>query len=145
MSEFITPLLGGLLIGASASLLFVLLGRMAGVSGIFWNAINGIASFNLSENAWRICFVLGLILGPVLVHQFLGLAIPAAPSGGVVLAIVGGLIVGVGTRLGSGCTSGHGICGMARFSPRSIVATCTFMFFGFVCVYIARHVLGLGA
>jgi uncharacterized protein len=144
MTEFITPLIGGLLIGLSAALLFVLLGRIAGISGIFWNAINSVVDSKWSENAWRICFVIGLLLGPLFVHQFLDVSIPAAPSGGAMLAVVAGLLVGLGTRLGSGCTSGHGICGMARFSPRSVVATLTFMFFGFVCVYVARHVLGLG-
>ena len=123
-------------------MLFVLLGRIAGISGIFWNAVDGIASFKWSENAWRICFVVGLILGPFVVHQFLGIALPTAPSGGSVLAIVAGLLVGLGTRLGSGCTSGHGICGLSRMSVRSLVSVCTFMAVAGVVVFVIRTVMG---
>lgn len=141
MEAYIPALAGGLLIGGSAALLLIALGRIAGISGIFWGAVSGIAKLDIGANLWRIAFVLGLIVGPMIVHQMFGLAVPSAPQGSVALAIVSGLLVGFGTKLGSGCTSGHGICGMARFSPRSIVATLTFMAAGFVTVFIVRHVI----
>jgi uncharacterized membrane protein YedE/YeeE len=141
MEAFIPAIAGGLLIGGSAALLLIALGRIAGISGVFWGAISGLAKLDIASSMWRIAFVLGLIAGPVIVHQIFGLPVPAAPQGGVALAIVGGLLVGFGTKIGSGCTSGHGICGMARFSPRSIIATLTFMAAGFVTVFIVRHVI----
>lgn len=141
MQAFFPAIAGGLLIGGSAALLLITLGRIAGISGIFWSALAGIAKLEIGPNMWRITFVLGLIAGPVVVHQFFGLPVPSAPQGGVALAIVSGLLVGFGTKMGSGCTSGHGICGMARFSPRSILATLTFMAAGFVTVFVVRHVI----
>jgi len=141
MEAYIPALIGGLLIGGSAALLLVTLGRVAGISGIFYSAVEGAAKLKLNENLWRIAFVLGLIAGPVIVHQVFGVAVPSAPEGSTVMAIVAGLLVGIGTRMGSGCTSGHGICGMARFSPRSIVATLTFMAAGFATVFIVRHAI----
>jgi len=142
MAEFLPAIAGGLLIGGAAALLLALLGRVAGVSGIFYGALEGLIKVDISNALWRVAFIVGLILGPLIVHTFFGVAMPDAPQGSTVLAIVGGLLVGFGTRLGSGCTSGHGICGMARLSNRSIVATLTFMAAGFVAVFIFRHVMG---
>ncbi len=141
MEAFIPAIAGGLLIGGSAALLLIALGRIAGVTGVVWGAVSGLAKMDIASNMWRIAFVLGLIGGPIIVHQIFGLPVPAAPQGSVALAIVGGLLVGFGTKIGSGCTSGHGICGMARFSPRSIAATLTFMAAGFVTVFVVRHVI----
>lgn len=141
MENYIPALIGGLIIGGSAALLLGLSGRIAGISGIFWNAISGGVQGNFKEHGWRIAFVVGLIVGPFVVHALADVPIPSAPSGGAVMAIVAGLLVGFGTRMGSGCTSGHGICGMARFSPRSIVATLTFMAAGFVTVFVVRHIV----
>lgn len=141
MEAFIPAIAGGLLIGGAAAVLLIALGRVAGISGIFWSALSGIAKLELGPNMWRIAFVLGLIAGPIIVHQFFGLPVPSVPQGSMGLAIVSGLLVGFGTKMGSGCTSGHGICGMARFSPRSILATLTFMAAGFVTVFVVRHVI----
>ena len=141
MEAFIPAIAGGLLIGGSAALLLIALGLIAGVTGIFWSALHGIFKLDISANMWRIAFVLGLIGGPIIVHQFFGMPVPASPQGSVALVIIGGLLVGFGTKIGSGCTSGHGICGMARFSPRSIAATLTFMAAGFVTVFVVRHVI----
>lgn len=134
-----TALAGGLLIGGAAALLFVSLGRVAGISGIVWRSVSDAVSFNFNDSVWRIAFIVGLIAGPVAAHAFFEIPVPSAPQGGALLAVLGGLVVGLGTRLGSGCTSGHGICGMARFSVRSIVATLSFMAAGFVVVFVVRH------
>jgi uncharacterized protein len=141
MEAFLPAITGGLLIGGAAALLLIALGRVAGISGIFWSALSGIGKLEIAPNMWRITFVLGLIVGPVIVHQFFGLPVPSAPQGSAVLAVVAGLLVGFGTKVGSGCTSGHGICGMARFSPRSVLATLTFMGAGFITVFVVRHVI----
>lgn len=130
--------LGGCLIGAAAVLLMALNGRIAGISRIAQGAIEGPPG----ERGWRWLFVAGLVLG-----AFLSLASGGAgfvPRTGYPawLLAVAGLLVGFGTRLGSGCTSGHGVCGIARLSVRSVMATLTFMGTGFVTVYIARHLLG---
>lgn len=123
-------LAGGLLIGLTATLLLLFNGRIAGVSGILWRSITqyGDGSF---------LFILGLPLGAWLFHMFSGQAIPA-PHSSFALAVIGGILVGVGTRLGSGCTSGHGVCGIARLSKRSILATLTFMGMGIVTVLLLR-------
>ncbi|KZX75563.1 hypothetical protein A3715_14315 [Oleiphilus sp. HI0009] len=142
MEAYIPALSGGLLIGAAAAVLLVLLGRVAGVSGVLFSTMTGLLKGDVSDNLWRILFLVGLVLGPIIVHQFGGLLIPDAPEGSITLAIVAGLLAGFGIKVGSGCTSGHGICGMARLSKRSIIATCTFMAAGFVTVFIARHVMG---
>lgn len=134
-----TALAGGLLIGGAAALLFVSLGRVAGISGIVWRSVSDAVSFNFNDSVWRIAFIVGLIAGPVAAHAFFEIPVPSAPQGSALLAVLGGLVVGLGTRLGSGCTSGHGICGMARFSVRSIVATLSFMAAGFVVVFVVRH------
>lgn len=130
---------GGLLIGSAAGLLLLLSGRIAGVSGLVAVATR-IAD---TGPPWRLAaaFVLGLPLGAWLAQTFVRTPnVEVAASWP--LLIVAGLLVGFGTRLGSGCTSGHGICGMGRLSPRSIMATATFMAAGFLTVFVVRHVLG---
>jgi uncharacterized membrane protein YedE/YeeE len=140
MANF-TPLsaaIGGALIGLSAVLLMLLAGRVAGVSGI----AAGILGIGSTDRDWRIAFIAGLILAPV-VAMLAGYAVPvpAMPASWVVV-IVAGLLVGFGARLGGGCTSGHGICGIARLSTRSIVATMVFMGTAVVTVALTRHVIG---
>lgn len=136
MIDLITlPLIGGILIGIAALLMLLLLGRICGVSGIYW----GVFSFGI-EHLWRIAFVIGLPIGALLFHRIFDKPFPIEnPS--YVFAIIGGLLVGIGVKLGSGCTSGHGVCGIGRLSPRSIAATLTFMLSGIVTVFIVRHLL----
>lgn len=141
MTNF-TPLsaaIGGALIGLSAALLMLTTGRIAGISGIF----GGLIGWSVRDRAWRLAFIIGLILAP-LTATLAGyeLAEPAMPASWPVI-VGAGLLVGFGTRLGGGCTSGHGVCGVARISPRSLVATATFMAVAIAVVAIARH--GLGA
>ena len=139
--DFINASQGGLLIALSSILMLALLGKITGISGIFWQAVNHHKSSGLREYSWRWLFLAGLLLGPLLVHYTLGLAIPAASESGWITAALAGFIVGFGTKLAGGCTSGHGICGMGLFSKRSLVATLTFMFFGIATVYLTRHIL----
>jgi len=126
---------GGLLIGIAATLLLALNGRIAGVSGIF----GGIFTMPTSgDRGWRVAFVLGLIGGAMLYVFFRGgLALQLQATGWILLA--GGFLVGFGTRLGSGCTSGHGVCGMARRSPRSVAATMIFMLTAVATVFLTHH------
>jgi uncharacterized membrane protein YedE/YeeE len=140
MGEFtpISAAIGGALIGLAATLLMVLTGRIAGISGIF----AGLVSPEAGDRSWRIAFIAGLILAP-LTAGLIGypLAPPQLPaSWGIIVAA--GLLVGFGTRLGSGCTSGHGICGIARLSARSLVATAVFVASAMAVVAISRHVVG---
>jgi uncharacterized membrane protein YedE/YeeE len=126
-------LAGGVCIGLAATLLMVTLGRIGGISGIVFSAAkNPVVDF------WAILFIAGLILGTFLFHFTSGHPIPAFKVP-LPLILAGGFIVGVGTKLGSGCTSGHGICGIGRLSVRSIIATCTFMLLGFITVYLRLH------
>ena len=129
----VTALTGGLLIGLSVSLFFILNGRMIGVSGIASNFL--ITKENRSENLF---FLTGLILGPSIYTFFLGQEIQITISNSLFLLIGGGTLVGFGTRLSSGCTSGHGISGISRFSLRSIIATITFMIVGILTVAITN-------
>ncbi len=137
MFAYTTPLIGGLLIGVSAVALLALLGRIAGIAGIVWGAVSA-----QPDNAWRWLFIVGLLIGPVLYHVLTGAPHPQASSLPWWQAVAGGLLVGFGVRLGSGCTSGHGVCGIGRLSPRSLVATVTFMATGIITVYVIRHLLG---
>jgi len=130
---------GGLLIGLASLLLLLLNGRIAGISGITWAAVT-----YSKPIAWRWLFLAGLLGGGVLAHGVAGVPLPHPSRLGTPMAILGGLVVGIGIRLGNGCTSGHGVCGMGLLSPRSISATLTFMGAGIVTVYTVRHVLGLG-
>lgn len=137
MLSFTTPLIGGILIGIAASAMLYLLGRITGISSIIWGAISGQA-----DNSWRWLFIVGLLLGPLLYHAISGTPFPTASSLPWWQASAGGLLVGFGVKIGSGCTSGHGVCGLGQLSPRSLVATLTFMASGIVTVYITRHLLG---
>ena len=128
---------GGVLIGAAASVLLLLSGRVAGISGIVGGLLRG------PDRAWRGAFILGLLLAPSVWRLFVELPV-ATVSESPLLLITAGLLVGFGSRLGSGCTSGHGVCGIARLSPRSLAATASFMAVGFVTTYVFRHV-GAGA
>lgn len=130
----IASLLGGVLIGLSAVMLMALNGRIAGMTGIF----SGILAPFDGANRWRLAFLAGAILAPFLA-QFFGAGFASvAPVTGLPLAL-GGVIVGIGVSFGGGCTSGHGVCGIARLSPRSIVATLVFMAATFVTVTLMRH------
>jgi hypothetical protein len=130
-------LAGGVLIGVAAALFVLLNGRIAGVSGV----LGGLLSWKKGDSAWRAAFVAGLVGAPLLYGLFAMVPAPRIDAGTAVLALAG-LLVGVGTRYGSGCTSGHGVCGIARGSPRSVAATLAFMATGFATVYVLRHVLG---
>jgi uncharacterized membrane protein YedE/YeeE len=137
VTEFtpLSSLAGGLLIGAAAALLLLSNGRVAGISGI----AGGTLGAPRGDRLWRALFLLGLPLGAALVS--LGLEGPGAPVASPAILVAGGLLVGFGTRLGSGCTSGHGVCGMARGAKRSIAATVTFMASGAATVFLVRHLL----
>jgi uncharacterized membrane protein YedE/YeeE len=133
-----TALAGGALIGAAAAMLVLVNGRIAGISGI----VGGLLRPGSGDTAWRIAFVGGLIVAAV------AYPIAAAPpeltiDAGYPTLVTAGVLVGIGTRYGSGCTSGHGVCGISRRSPRSLVATAVFMAAGFVTVYVTRHILGI--
>jgi uncharacterized protein len=134
----ISAAIGGGLIGLSAVLLMLSTGRIAGISGIF----GGLLDFRSEDKDWRIAFVAGLILAP-LIAGWIGYAMapPKLPASWTVI-IAAGLLVGFGTRLGGGCTSGHGICGVARLSVRSIAATVIFMLAAIVTVAVTRHIFG---
>lgn len=132
-----TALAGGALIGLAAALFVALNGRVAGVSGI----VAGLLRPAAGDVAWRAAFVGGLVAAPVLYALFFGL--PAVRiDAGFPLLVAAGLLVGIGTRYGAGCTSGHGVCGLSRLSPRSLVATLAFMAAGFATVFLLRHVIG---
>lgn len=131
--------LGGTLIGLASVLLMWLHGRIMGATGILAGLLT---PANLTDFGWRAAVLLGMISGPVLVMLVTGqmpaIQVPVSTT----MLMIGGLIVGVGVTFGSGCTSGHGVCGMARLSPRSIAATLTFMLTTAVTVYVVRHVIG---
>lgn len=134
----ISSLVGGGLIGLAAVLLMLLNGRIAGVSGI----AGGLLSARPADWAWRLAFVAGLVAAPFLYALGAG-GLPAISiQVSTPLMVVAGLLVGFGSALGSGCTSGHGICGIARLSPRSIVATLTFMATGVATLFVVRHLFG---
>jgi uncharacterized protein len=131
-------LFGGALIGLAAAALMLFNGRLAGVSGI----LGGLLTLRPSDRAWRIAFVAGLIAAPLLA-ALAGAPLPRpAIASNLALVAVAGLLVGFGSRMGNGCTSGHGVCGFARVSARSIVATVVFMGAAVITVAIVRHVLG---
>lgn len=132
-----TALGGGALIGVAAALMLLFNGRIAGISGI----LGGILTTTPGDIPWRAAFVGGLILAPLAWLLLAGLP-PIEIKAGYPVIIIAGLLVGLGTRYGSGCTSGHGVCGISRFSPRSLVATATFMAAGFLTVYVVRHQIG---
>ena len=132
-----SSLAGGLLIGLAAALFLLLNGRIAGISGI----LGGLLRPAAGDMAWRVAFILGLVGAPLLFQLFSPLPAVQVDADTATL-VAAGLLVGVGTRYGSGCTSGHGVCGLSRLSPRSLVATVAFMAAGFVTVFIVRHLIG---
>ncbi|WP_437579588.1 YeeE/YedE family protein [Sorangium sp. So ce887] len=140
MHEFTVtgPLVGGALIGLSASLLLLFNGRVAGISGIF----GGLLFREPGETAWRAAFVAGLLLGGLALAAAHPGAFPPAGGGSLGLVVAAGLLVGLGARLGNGCTSGHGVCGLSRLSARSLAATMTFMATAAITVYVSHHLLG---
>jgi uncharacterized membrane protein YedE/YeeE len=141
--QYFTPisaLICGCLIGLAAALLMLLQGRIAGISGIIGGLIGGLFQVSQGDIAWRVAFIAGLIMAPVGYGLFNTLP-PINISTNTTLLIISGLIVGFGTRYGSGCTSGHGVCGISRLSPRSLVATLVFMGAGFITVFIMRHLI----
>lgn len=133
----ISGLLGGMLIGLATTLMLLLNGRIAGISGI----VGGLLTRKGSEVGWRAMFVAGLLLGAFVYMLATGGALPVRIEASLPIVVVAGLLVGFGTRLGSGCTSGHGVSGIARFSKRSIVATSVFMGAGVVAVFLTHHTL----
>jgi uncharacterized membrane protein YedE/YeeE len=136
MNNLWMPLTGGILIGASALAMLALLGRITGISGIFAGAISA------EHGAWRWTFLAGMIAAPLLYHALSNQPVPLPSPAGWLLTIVAGLLVGFGTRYAGGCTSGHGVCGIGRLSPRSIAATATFIAAGMVTVFVMKHLLG---
>ena len=132
-----TSLAGGLAIGAAAAAFVLLNGRIAGISGI----LGGLLRPSKGDIGWRLAFLAGLVGAPL--AYSLVTALPAVTvEAGELTLVAAGLLVGVGTRYGAGCTSGHGVCGLSRLSPRSMVATAAFMLAGFATVFITRHLLG---
>lgn len=129
-----SALAGGALLGIAVTILWLWNGRIAGISGI----LGGLLQPKTGDVAWRTAFIIGLIVSPVAYSLFTELPTIEIDAG-LPLLILAGLLVGIGTRYGAGCTSGHGVCGLARFSPRSLVATLSFMFTGFITVWFVRH------
>jgi uncharacterized membrane protein YedE/YeeE len=135
----ISALVGGALIGAAILVLFHTLGRIAGVSGMISAAFR--ATTAASERSWRLAFLAGLVLAPVLASAVLGQALVQPSPAPLPMLIGAGLLVGLGTGMANGCTSGHGVCGVSRLSLRSIVATAVFMGFGFLTASAGRRLL----
>lgn len=135
----VSALTGGALIGISATLLLLFNGRMAGISGI----MNGVFNSPRSETVWRLAFLAGLVIGAFLFKLIVPGFFTMRQGYPLGLLAAGGFLVGFGTRMSNGCTSGHGICGLANLSPRSLLATLTFMAGGIVTVYLIRHALEL--
>jgi uncharacterized membrane protein YedE/YeeE len=129
-------LAGGVLIGTAAAMLVLLNGRIAGISGI----VGGLLTPRRGEIAWRLAFVAGLLAAP-LVMLLVGHSVTPRIDAGFGMLVVAGLLVGIGTSYGSGCTSGHGVCGLSRLSPRSLIATATFMLAGIATVFLVRHLV----
>ena len=136
-----TALAGGVLLGTASAMFILLNGRILGISGI----LGGLLPPRKGDSGWRISFLLGTLAAPLAMSWLLPGASSLLPApridASVVLVVVAGLLVGIGTRYASGCTSGHGVCGLSRLSARSLVATLSFMGAGFATVYVMRHVL----
>ena len=140
--EHFTPVsaaIGGVLIGLSAGLLWLSVGRVAGISGI----VGGLWSPRTGDVTWRVAFLIGLIAAPLVYGWATGSLPRISVSVPPLIIIAGGLLVGFGTRLGGGCTSGHGVCGLARLSPRSLVATALFMSTAVATSFLLRHLIGI--
>ena len=133
----LSALIGGALIGGAATLLLMLNGRIAGIAGI----LGGLLPAEKGDGLWRLLFLAGLVIG-AFAHAALSGGAPLVIDATVPMLIAGGLITGFGARLGGGCTSGHGVCGLGRLSPRSLAATCVFMAATFATVFVVRHVIG---
>lgn len=131
-------LAGGAMIGLGAAVMLYFNGRIAGISGV----LGGMLQKVNSDTLWRLAFVVGIPAGVLLATLLRGTPLTIELEASPPLLIIAGLLVGFGTRLGSGCTSGHGVCGLARLSPRSMVATGTFMVVAAITVYVMRHVVG---
>jgi uncharacterized protein len=131
-----TSLAGGILLGLASAIFILVNGRILGISGI----VGGLLRPKAGDAGWRISFVLGMLAAPLLYVLVAG-PVPATIDAGWGTVVLAGLMVGVGTRYGSGCTSGHGVCGLSRLSPRSLAATLAFMSAGFAIVFVMRHVL----
>lgn len=138
MSPYLSAMVGGVLIGLAATLLLLLNGRIAGVSGIVYGLTQRSA---LSEWSWRAAFIAGLMIAGGIAVRLSGVATPS--PAGIPFLVLAGLAVGYGTRLGGGCTSGHGVCGLGRLSKRSLVAVLVFMASAIVTVLFVRHLLGI--
>ena len=132
--EVLMPLAGGILIGIAASMMLLFSGRIAGISGIF----GGMLFQQGKERAWRLSFVVGLIAGGILLYTINAEVFENSSGRGILAVNIAGLLVGIGTRIGGGCTSGHGVCGIGRLSVRSIVATVTFVFAGMITVALFK-------
>jgi len=132
-----SAVIGGIVIGIAAALLVLVNGRVAGISGI----VGGMLRPRPGDVAWRLAFLAGLVLAPWAYSTVAGLPHVTIEAGYPVL-VVAGLLVGIGTRFAGGCTSGHGVCGLSRLSPRSLVATLSFMSAGFITVFVVRHAIG---
>jgi uncharacterized membrane protein YedE/YeeE len=128
---------GGVLIGIATAIFILLNGRIAGISGV----LGGLLRPARGDIGWRVAFIAGIVGAPLLYALFTRLP-PVQIDAGFGALVIAGLLVGFGTRYGSGCTSGHGVCGISRLSPRSLVATAAFMAAGFVTVYVLRHLVG---
>ena len=139
MDHWMRGLSGGMLIGLSATLLLWSIGRIAGISGI----VNGLGTAPRSDRAWRVAFLLGLMAAGGIAMQFLPYAPARAQTGSTTLLLLAGLLVGFGTRMGGGCTSGHGVCRLGRLSWRSLAAVLAFMATAMATVFIVRHVIGV--
>lgn len=135
----VSALVGGLLIGGAATLLLWLNGRIAGIS----NIANGLLEWKRGDLLWRLLFLAGLVAGAGVFYALFGHAPVPRPDFPAWLLAIGGVLVGFGTSLGSGCTSGHGVCGLGRLSMRSLVATLIFLVTGIVTTYVVRHVVGV--
>ncbi|HEY7885061.1 MAG TPA: YeeE/YedE thiosulfate transporter family protein [Cellvibrionaceae bacterium] len=135
MNEYLIALIGGVLIWLAAVLLLAFLGRIAGISGIVWGAVTTPAS-----SAWRWLFLVGLLVGAWFYHAISGVSFPVPSGLPWWQAAIAGILVGFGVKLGSGCTSGHGVCGIGRLSMRSLIATLTFMATGIITVFVLRHI-----
>lgn len=138
LAAYFSPLVGGVLIGAAASVFLLFNGRIAGISGV----VGGSLGADVKDRPERLLFIAGLLLAGLIVFLIRPAMFPASSSIAIGPAIAAGLLVGFGTRLGNGCTSGHGVCGLSRFSGRSLVATITFMFVAGLTVFFANHVFG---
>ena len=134
-------LAGGLILGVASAMFILINGRILGISGI----LGGLLPPKVGDTFWRIAFLLGLFAAPSVFHLVVPAPYITAPriDAAEFTVVAAGLLVGIGTRYASGCTSGHGVCGLSRLSPRSLVATVSFMFSGFVMVYVMRHLFAI--